>query len=320
MDLLFLGTSSGIPTKQRNVTGLALLADHGRRWYLVDCGEATQHQLLHTPLSVIGLQAIFITHVHGDHSYGLPGLLASAAMAGRTAPLPIIAPQAILDWLEATQRLTALFLPYPITWIAVESLTDWQDHEVVVTHTPLSHRVPCYAYSFRQSAREPRLDVAKLRQAQLPAGPLWGQLQQGRDVVYGEKTWKSAEFLLPPLVRTIVVGGDNDQPDLLAAACRDAQVLVHEATYTEEVTAKVGDRVQHSSAARVAAFAERVGLPNLILTHFSARYQHDVTQSPSIADIRREAAAHYHGRLWLAEDHARYRLDSTGALAQVMPE
>nr|MCH1932376.1 MBL fold metallo-hydrolase [Shewanella shenzhenensis] len=83
MKLQFLGTSAGVPTKQRNVTGLALSESEGKGWYLIDCGEATQHQLLHTHLTLNTLKAIFITHVHGDHSYGLPGILASAAMNGR---------------------------------------------------------------------------------------------------------------------------------------------------------------------------------------------------------------------------------------------
>jgi len=87
MDLLFLGTCAGVPTKARNVSATAVIEASGSGWYLVDCGEGTQHQLLRTPLSIRDLRAIFITHVHGDHCFGLPGLLASAGMSGRTQPL-----------------------------------------------------------------------------------------------------------------------------------------------------------------------------------------------------------------------------------------
>ncbi|WP_444997439.1 MBL fold metallo-hydrolase [Aliikangiella sp. IMCC44359] len=95
MELIFLGTSSGVPTKNRNVSGLAIKMQKNKHWYLVDCGEATQHQILHTKLSIKYLEAIFITHVHGDHCYGLPGLLASMSMAGKTEMLTIVAPKNI---------------------------------------------------------------------------------------------------------------------------------------------------------------------------------------------------------------------------------
>jgi ribonuclease Z len=121
----------------------------------------------------------------------------------------------------------------------------------------------------------------------------------------------------PNKARRIVVGGDNDRPALLSDACKDAQVLIHEATYTLEVAEKVGPGVQHSSAAIVAAFAEAAGLPNLVLTHFSPRYQADTAQSPSIADIQAEAEQGYRGNLFLAEDFARYRLSRSGQFSRI---
>ena len=104
MNLKFLGTSAGVPTKNRNVSGVALRESKGKGWYLIDCGEGTQHQVLHTKLSFHSLKAIFITHVHGDHCYGLPGILASAGMGGRKAPLTIVAPAG--KWLCKSYRVT----------------------------------------------------------------------------------------------------------------------------------------------------------------------------------------------------------------------
>ena len=101
MKFTFLGTSAGTPTKSRNVTALALEYGEARSWYLFDCGEGTQHQLLHTRHSLVKLRAIFITHVHGDHTFGLPGLLASASMSGRTEPLAIIAPAPVQTFIES---------------------------------------------------------------------------------------------------------------------------------------------------------------------------------------------------------------------------
>ncbi|MDP1976625.1 ribonuclease Z [Undibacterium sp.] len=318
MDILFLGTSAGAPTRQRNVSALALLPDQGSAWYLIDCGEATQHQLLNTPLSVHGLQAIFITHVHGDHCYGLPGLLASAAMNGRKTPLQIIAPAGIQAWLEATHAMSESFLPFELQFIAVEEMKSWQDHTVTVQATMLSHRVPSFAYRFTENHTEAVLDTARLQAEGVPAGPLWGRLKKGEDILHEGKTLSSADYLHYPYpLRGIIVGGDNDQPDLLREASAKAQVLVHEATYTIEIAEKVGERVQHSSAAAVASFAASAGVSNLVLTHFSARYQADSEKSPCISEIQAEAEAHYQGNLFLAEDFARYRLDKTGVLSKL---
>jgi ribonuclease Z len=317
MDLLFLGTSSGVPIKQRNVTALALIPNGGKNWYLVDCGEGTQHQLLHTPLSVAKLQAIFITHVHGDHCYGLIGLLAGASMSGRKKPLPIIAPQAIADWINITQQLTQLYLPFELQFIAVEALPTWQDTEVTVKPVVLSHRVPSYAYQFTQAPGARRIDAQKLRQEKIPQSQIWGQLHQGQDVSYEGKILRSQDYLQPTRPGCkVVVGGDNDQPELLSQACQGAQVLVHEATYTAADSAKIGPR-GHSSAAQVAAFAQAVALPHLILTHFSSRYHGNVNMPSSIAEIEQEALAHYRGQLFLAKDFARYRLHKAGQLERV---
>lgn len=319
MDLLFLGTSSGTPTKTRNVTALALIEDQGSAWCLIDCGEGTQHQLLQTSLSVRDLQAIFITHVHGDHCYGLPGLLASAGMSGRQAPLKIVAPEGIEAWFRATQTLTQLHLPFPIEFIRAESMQGLRLGQSVVDAIELSHRVPSYAYAFTEASVEPALDTDKLLSEGVPQGPLWGRLKKGQDVEHQGRLLRYADYLTHPNApRKIIIGGDNDRPALLTEASDGCHVLVHEATYTADVAAKMGPGVGHSSAALVAAFAQEVGLPHLVLTHFSARYPSNARQGPSIEDIRTEAAGVYRGQLYLAEDFARYRLDRAGSLVPVV--
>lgn len=316
MDLIFLGTSSGVPTKQRNVSGVALTEPQGRGWFLIDCGEGTQHQLLHTRLSAAQLKAILITHVHGDHCYGLPGLLASAAMSGRQAPLTIIAPAGIAEWLEAVQAHTALALPYALDFVATETLDEITIGAYRIQSTPLSHRVPSYAYQFTEHAVEGQLKVQALKAAGIPAGPLWGQLQRGHDVQLNGQTYCSADYVdAQRAPRQVVIAGDNDTPSLLTEACRHAQLLIHEATYTQDIAQKVGD-VGHSDAARVAQFAEQQGLPALILTHFSPRYHLDPRHSPSLSELEAEAGAAYTGTLKLAQDFDHYHLDKNGLLTQ----
>lgn len=318
VDLLFLGTSSGTPTKARNVSGLALLEDTGKAWYLIDCGEGSQHRLLRTPLSLHDLRAIFITHVHGDHCYGLPGLLASAGMMGRKAALDIIAPEGIEAWVRATLQMSHSWLGYELNFHAVETLSEWRSPNIRVEATALSHRVPSYGYRFTEARPDPKLAIERLERDGIARGPLWGQLARGFDVEHEGRTLRSEDYLdfaRPP--RRIVIGGDNNRPELLAEACSGAQVLVHEATYTQAITSGPRNDFGHSTAAAVAAFAEQADVPNLVLTHFSARYQSGPARGPSIEDIRTEALRHYNGKLVLAEDLMRLHLDKWGAMQRI---
>ena len=318
MDLQFLGTSSGVPTKARNVSATAVIEASGKSWYLVDCGEGTQHQLLHTPLSMRDLRGIFITHVHGDHCYGLPGLLASAGMSGRSEPLELIMPLALHEWLRLSLAVSQTYLPFELHLLAVETLQDWRSAQVAVTTVELSHRVPSYGFVFTEINPEPRLDTERLQADGIPRGPLWGDLAHGRQVEHEGRVLDTLTYLKASrAARRIVVCGDNDSPALLAEVAKGADVLVHEATFTEPVLQRSQSNFGHSTAAAVAQFAEAAGVPNLVLTHFSARYQDNPQRSPSIDDVRQEAQAHYSGQLTLARDLQRYHLGKDGLLAAV---
>ncbi|MCO7247204.1 ribonuclease Z [Halomonas sp. Mc5H-6] len=320
MNLLFLGTSAGVPTKNRNVAGVALRESKGKGWYLVDCGEGIQHQVLHTKLSLNALKTILITHVHGDHCYGLPGLLASAAMNGRTEPLTIVAPAGIKAWLDATFEATQLSLPFALEFVYSDDLPSVEFENIAVATHRLSHRAPSYAYELTERKVDAALDVDKLEQKGIPRGPLWGQLKQGMDIEFAGERLKGRDFLISKhKPRKVVIAGDNDQPDLLSEACAEAQVLVHEATYTEAMAEKAGD-FGHSYAKQVATFAESIQLPNLVLTHFSPRYQLNPHASPSIEDIRKEAQSVYSGSLYLARDFSEYTLDKAGHFADIEGE
>ena len=293
--LTFLGTSAGIPTKQRNVTALAIecVNTHlsgdkknsklARPWVLVDCGEGTQHQLLRTKLSGHQLAAICITHVHGDHCYGLPGLLASLAMSGRQSKLVIIAPKAIAALLDTLSLTTELYFSYPIEFIAIEEvlagthqseliqdgkvIVDFgRGHQLSVGMTALSHRVASHAFILEQTLSFNKLNTDKLRAEGIAAGKTWGLLQSGQDVVLetselakpnedsggfkqeSPQHLKSANYVDAVSVTTkMVVAGDNDSPELLRMAVEGASVLVHEATYTDAVLQKIDARVEDNT-------------------------------------------------------------------------
>ncbi|CAM3426891.1 ribonuclease Z [Pseudomonas plecoglossicida] len=318
MDLQFLGTSAGVPTKMRNVSATAVIEASGSHWYLVDCGEGTQHQLLHTSLSVRDLRAIFITHVHGDHCFGLPGLLASASMSGRTQPLDLILPAALHDWLRLSLSASDSFLSFELRLVAVENFTGWRSDTVMVDTVMLSHRVPSVGFVFTEINPAPRLDVQRLDAEGIPRGPLWGALAKGATVEHAGQTLHGQDYLCASRApRRVIVCGDNDTPELLAQVARDADVLVHEATFGQAVIERTGISFGHSCAAAVARFAEKAGVRNLVLTHFSARYQSDPRRTPSIEDLRVEAQAHYSGHLTLARDLQRYHIGRDGWLLPV---
>jgi ribonuclease Z len=318
VEFTFLGTSSGVPTRQRNVSALALRETEEKSWYLVDCGEGTQHRLLETAYTLPRLSAIFITHMHGDHCFGLPGLLASAGMANRSEALTLVGPTPLREFVERALQLSDSYLPYELNFIGVEGMDHWQADGLHVEKWPLSHRIPSYAYSLTETAVERKLDKERLLAAGIAPGPAWGRLLAGEPAQREDGTPIDArEFLLKPRkARRIVVGGDNDSPELLAEACEGAELLIHESTFTREVAERLGPSRQHSHAAGVAQFAERARIPNLILTHFSARYQQLGRGENAIEALASEARQYYSGHLQLAEDLASYHLDKLGNLSR----
>lgn len=320
MMITFLGTSSGAPSRQRNVSATAITPERGRQWVLVDCGEATQHQLLRTPLSPQQLAAVLITHIHGDHCYGLPGLLASCQLNGRTEPLTLVGPPAVWEYLQAVIRFTELQISYPLAFIPVSDQLALNQAGFAITAHPLSHRVPSWGYRLAETGIQKRLDVERLRAEGVPAGPIYARLQQGEDCQLADGRLLRSQCYTAPSrpPRTLVIGGDNDRPALLADACQEADLLIHEATYTEDVLAQVGPEPQHSCAAQVARFAQVQGLKNLILTHFSPRYR-QVARKPrerSITELEVEARQYYGGCLYLAQDFERYQLTHQGELVR----
>lgn len=321
MRFTFLGTSAGMPTRERNVTGLAVAIEQQRDWYLVDCGEGTQHRLLRTPYSAARLRAIFITHVHGDHCYGLPGLIASAQMGGRRLPLTVCAPEGIAEFVAAAQRHTDMApLTYPLHFVRSDQPGFlYKDENFSVDSTALSHRVPSYAYRLTEVVHDRQLDAGRLAAAGVPRGPLWGELQRGHTVRLDDaRSITPAQVCRPQRKpRRLLVGGDNDRPELLEEKLRDCDALIHEATYSEAVLARVGPHYQHSTPAQVARAAQRAGVPHLVLTHFSQRYRRRARPGEnSIDELADEARAHFDGGLFMAEDLATFEVTRDHRLEQ----
>jgi len=310
MELIFLGTSSGTPTKERNVSAVALRKKNDKRWSLIDCGEGTQHQLLHTNLSMQHLDAIYITHIHGDHCYGLPGLLASASMGRRTESLLLVAPLGVIEFVKSMQKFTELYLTYDLEFVALEEHEgSIEREEFAVEAMRLSHRVPSWGYLFTEKGIESSLDVEKLKGDDVPVGKAWGLIQKGQDLTLedGRVIKASAYQNEPRKARKVAISGDNDEASIWANI-EGLDLLVHESTFIHDIAMKIGKEVGHSSAQEVASFSSEYGLNNLILTHFSSRYHGDRTKSSSIQELEDEAKAFYDKTLFLADDFDVYTL------------
>ena len=319
MKIQFLGTSAGTPTRARNVTGLALGFDQGRDWYLFDCGEATQHQLLKSPFSLARLSKIFITHLHGDHIFGLPGLLASRSMAGSAKRgLTLYGPKGIREFVETALRLSASTLTFPLKIIEFTKAGRlYEDDGEIMETVRLSHDVPSFAYVLTEADRPGRFDIEKAKAAGVPSGPLFGQLHAGKTITLENgRTLSGADFAGPSQPgRKVIIGGDNEDPALLKNHLQGADLFIHEATMTEDVKQGLSFDARHSTAADVARVAQAAGLKNLILTHISPRFgSHSSDKGHKISEVEDEARLYFSGPLFMAEDLAMYKLDLDGKL------
>jgi ribonuclease Z len=273
VDLVFLGTASGTPTTRRNVSGLALRWESGGCW-IVDCGEGTQHRILRTDLRPGRIDAILITHLHGDHCYGLPGLLAAIAIHDRgRKPVDLVGPVGLADFVHTVLRVSSAGLPYELR---IRELSgDGGDFRIdgrQVSARPLDHRVPCFGYAITEADRPGRLDAERAAALGISGRDL-GVVARGEALTLADGSEVAAGSLLGPPKpgHKLVVLGDTCDSSALAQAAADCEVIVHEATYAEEKQ-KDAWRWKHSTAAMAGSYAKGIGARHLILTHFSARY------------------------------------------------
>ncbi|ATC93858.1 ribonuclease Z [Pseudoalteromonas tunicata] len=317
MNIHFLGTSSGNPSKYRNVSATAVQFERYKTWLLVDCGDGTQQKILQAGLPLYHLNAIFITHTHGDHCFGLPGLLSSVSIAGRKLPLLLLAPQSVIDFVLHALRLTEVELGFELQLKAWEPLLEsaqaLQLEQCRVTLHPLQHRTASVAFKISESHVPIRVFSAKLRQQGIPRGPHLALLQQGLDAAYAGQTLLASDYsYLCWRPRQVVIAGDNENPNLLKSACAKVDVLVHEATFISADLQRITKATGHSCAKRIAEFAERLGIPHLVLFHFSARYH----GRGMLAPLESEAKTYYHGQLTLADDGLSLHIEKQFAVTE----
>ncbi|MCP9496203.1 MAG: ribonuclease Z [Pyrinomonadaceae bacterium MAG19_C2-C3] len=288
MQITFFGTSGGVPTRRRNVAGIAVRLPQRGEWWLMDCGEATQHQILRSDLSFSQLTRIFITHLHGDHIYGLPGLLATGRLAGNAPRTHIYAPVGIEEYLRACWQLTNAGDDFPVEIHIVKEGTIYEDEEFIVTCRAVEHRVEAYAYAIAERDRPGRFLVEEAEALGVPFGALYGKLKRGEIVTLedGRRIDGRTLTAAPEQGRRIAYSGDTTYCRAMVELAHDADVLIHEATFSAR-DAELARRSSHSTATMAARVAVEAEVKSLLLTHFSPRYARGTSIEPE--DLLREA-------------------------------
>lgn len=298
MQILFLGTGAGMPSKQRNTSSmiLKLLEERGSNW-MFDCGEATQHQILRTTVKPRKIEKIFITHLHGDHIYGLPGLLGSRSFLGGDELLTIYGPKGIKDWVEVTLITSQTYLKYPLKIIEIEEGIIFEDEQFIVEARLLEHVVPCFGYRVTQKQLAPELLIEKADALGVPRGPLLRLLKSGQDVeLPNGNVVRSSEVTGEPKEGfKLAVLGDTRYCENSILLAKESDVLIHEGTFdtgTEELAREYG----HSTIVDAANVCEKAGAKNLIVNHISARFMPE--------DIKNLAVqvSEYNFPIYLADD------------------
>lgn len=184
MELLFLGTGGGVPAKHRNVTSIALkLLEERNSIWLFDCGEGTQQQILHTTLKPRKIEKIFITHLHGDHIFGLPGLLSSRSFQGGDEPLVVYGPKGIREYVLTSLKVSGTHLKYALSFHEItEEGVLFQDQKFKVTCLELDHGIQSFGYRIEESDHQGMLQVEALKAAGVPFGPMYGRIKNGETV------------------------------------------------------------------------------------------------------------------------------------------
>lgn len=300
MQLHFLGTGAGMPSKERNTSALMvkLLDEIGEMW-LFDCGEATQHQILYTSLKPRKVTKIFITHLHGDHIFGLPGFLSSRSFQGGDEELTIFGPAGLQQWIEMTLTLSKTHLTYPIKFVEVHKGIIYEDEQFIVRAGELRHVAPCFGYRIEQKDLPGELLIEKAQALGVPKGPLLGQLKSGKDITLENGVIvRASEVVAPPQKGfTLTILGDTKYCEEAIALANGADIVVHEATFdgtTTELAANYG----HATNLEAASVASRAQARYLLLNHLSARFL------PSDLPLFLAEAQEIFAQTFLTSDHA----------------
>ncbi|MFW5903955.1 MAG: ribonuclease Z [Candidatus Saliniplasma sp.] len=271
MKLVFLGTGGSYPSPKRNVPSIAI--KFKGEVILFDCGEGTQRQFMRSSLSFMETKRIFVTHFHGDHILGLPGLIQSMNLNDRDEELEIYGPRGNQEMCRRLINLGYFRPNFPVKVVEIEpgAVLRFDDYSVEAVSS--DHNVPSLAYIFKENDKKGRFDREKALELGVPEGPLFSRLHKGQEVeVDGKKIHPDQIVGAPRRGKKIVYTGDTRPSVEICDAARDSNILIHDATLESEMSDMALER-GHSSVRHAAEAAKKAGVDRLFLFHMSPRYE-----------------------------------------------
>jgi len=270
MKLVFLGTSAAQPTPERGLTCICL--EKEGEILMFDAGEGAQISYLKSGLGWNKKMKIFVTHLHGDHCIGILGLLQTMTLQNRTEPMEIYGPDGIEEFIAANIKVLNFGLSFPVMITTVREGPVVNEKTYTVNSCEADHSVTSYSYLFQEKDKAGRFFPDKAKELGVPEGELWHKLQTGQDIQVEDKIVKSSDVLGEKRPgKRIGISGDTRPTKKLEEFFKDCDYLSFDSTFSHELQDKALD-THHSTAKEAADLAKKANVSNLILTHFSARY------------------------------------------------
>lgn len=267
-----LGCNSAIPTSKRKPT--AQLLNVAERFFLIDCGEGTQMQLRKHRIKMQRINHVFISHLHGDHYFGLIGLLSSLHLLGRDKELHLYAPPALKEIIDLQLAASNTTLRYPLCFHPLsfdKPAKLMEDNHLEVYTIPLQHSVPCCGFLFREKQRPRRMSREKVAQYQIPPHLIEG-IKDGADYEYEGETIPHKELTLAAMKsRSYAFCSDTAYHEPIVEQIKGVDLLYHEATFMTDLLDRA-EKTMHSTAAQAATIASKAQVEKLVVGHFSSRY------------------------------------------------
>ncbi|MFW5898651.1 MAG: ribonuclease Z [Candidatus Saliniplasma sp.] len=271
MKIVFLGTGGSYPTPKRNVTSIALKFKGDV--ILFDCGEGTQRQIMKSSLSFMKIQKIFISHFHGDHFLGIPGLIQSMNLNDRENPLEVYGP---VGTLEVMKELIDIGYFRPgfeilVTELVPEARLDFEGYSITTIES--NHNIPTLGFCFKEDDKKGRFKKQKALSFGIPEGPLFSKIHNGEPIEVDGKVIRPEDVVGPPRRgRQVVYSADTKPSAEIIDAAEDADVLIHDGTLESSLSDKAMQH-DHSSVDMAAMAAKEAGVKKLFITHISPRYE-----------------------------------------------